>query len=61
MLLVSVVFFRIPQGDSSYDNWENNAYKIFDPSIKDGTIDIPEDFRYLNLAKSVNMFSLYSV
>jgi len=27
--------------------WEQNGYKIFDPSVEDGTVDIPEEYRSL--------------
>ncbi|QQP50609.1 Uncharacterized protein FKW44_011659 [Caligus rogercresseyi] len=30
-----------------YDDWDKNAYKIFDPSRKNGTMDIPIEFRKL--------------
>ena len=33
-------------------DWEKNAYKIFDPSRKNGTIDIPLEFRCLDHYKA---------
>lgn len=31
--------------DCDHPDWEKNAYKIFDPSRKNGTIDIPMEYR----------------
>ena len=35
--------------DKSIGNWELNSYKIFDPSLKNHSIDIPEHFRFPTL------------
>ena len=35
-----------PQDSSSAWQLEENAYKIFDPTMKNQTIDIPKPFRY---------------
>ncbi len=32
-----------------FQDWEYNAYKIFDPALKNGTIDIPMEFRDIKL------------
>jgi len=29
------------------ESWDQNGYKIFDPAVEDGTVDIPEKFRKL--------------
>ena len=34
--------------DYDHPDWTHNAYKIFDPSRKNGTIDIPAGFRSLD-------------
>ena len=31
--------------DCDHEDWDKNAYKIFDPSRKNGTIDIPQKYR----------------
>ena len=35
-----------PDKDRDHEDWAENAYKIFDPSIKNQTIDIPKLFRF---------------
>ena len=32
--------------DRDHDDWAENAYKIFDPSLKNQTIDIPKLYRF---------------
>ena len=32
--------------DVDHPDWAENAYKIFDPTMKNQTIDIPKPFRY---------------